>query len=246
MGFRERILGLSVRDLGFSVVRFAAGCGVAGDGMAMATHVHVAAGMDMRSSFAGEFLGCSNQGLRLRTACVALPWCVSPTRKSVARGSLATGNSDGVRWWEKDGGPNFHDVHSTQEFVEALSNAGDKLVVVEFYASWCGSCRALYPKLCKLAAEHLDVEFMKVNFEDNKPMCKSLNIKVLPYFHFYRGAEGRLEDFSCSLSKLQKLRDAIALHNTDRCSIGPPVGAGNLFSSSTSSNDQATAATASP
>ena len=155
----------------------------------------------------------------------------------------ATGDSDGVKWWERDGGPNFHDVHSTQEFVDALASAGDKLVVVEFYATWCGSCRALYPKLCKLAAEHLDVEFIKVNFEENKPMCKSLNIKVLPYFHFYRGAEGRVDGFSCSLSKFQKLRDAIAQHNTDRCSIGPPIGAGNIFSSS--GNDQTAAASAS-
>lgn len=152
--------------------------------------------------------------------------------------AAATGESDGdVKWWEKDGGANFRDVHSTQEFVDALAGAGDKLVVADFYAPWCGSCRALYPKLCKLAKEHPDVEFIKVNFEENKPMCKSLNIKVLPYFHLYRGAEGRVEDFSCSLSKLQKLRDAIALHNTERCSIGPPVGAGNLFS-----NDQAATA----
>ena len=70
-------------------------------------------------------------------------------------------------------------------------------------------------------------------------MCKSLGIKVLPYFHFYRGAEGRLEAFSCSLSKLQKLRDAIAQHNTDRCSIGPPVGVGNIFL--TNQNDNAAA-----
>ncbi|KAG0578448.1 hypothetical protein KC19_4G023600 [Ceratodon purpureus] len=171
-------------------------------------------------------------------------------RRAGGRGSgegvrvrAATGESDGVKWWEKGGGENMHDVHSTQEFVDALANAGDKLVVVEFYASWCGSCRALYPKLCKLAAEHLNVEFLKVNFEENKPMCKSLNIKVLPYFHFYRGAEGRVDDFSCSLSKLQRLKDALAQHNTDRCSIGPPIGAGNLFS--TSGNDQAAAATAS-
>jgi thiol-disulfide isomerase/thioredoxin len=173
---------------------------------------------------------------------------LSGLRVRSGRGRLrvraATGDSDGVKWWEKDGGPNFHDVHSTQEFVDALASAGDKLVVVEFYASWCGSCRALYPKLCKLAAEHLDVEFLKVNFEENKPMCKSLNIKVLPYFHFYRGGEGRVDEFSCSLSKLQKLKDAIEQHNTDRCSIGPPVGAGNIFSSS-DNNDQAPAATAS-
>jgi len=166
------------------------------------------------------------------------------TVRSTVRVRAATGNADGVKWWEKDGGPNFHDLHSTQEFVDALANAGDKLVVVEFYASWCGSCRALYPKLCKTAAEHLDVEFMKVNFEENKPMCKSLNIKVLPYFHFYRGSEGRVDAFSCSLAKLQKLRDAIALHNTERCSIGPTVGAGNVFSAvSKPQQDQTTATT---
>ncbi len=57
-------------------------------------------------------------------------------------------------------------------------------------------------QLCKLAAENPDVEFLKVNFDENKPMCKSLNIKFLPYFHFYRGAEGCLEGFSCSLAKV--------------------------------------------
>ncbi len=57
-------------------------------------------------------------------------------------------------------------------------------------------------QLCKLAEENPDVEFLKVNFDENKPMCKSLNIKFLPYFHFYRGAEGCLEGFSCSLAKV--------------------------------------------
>eukprot|EP00850_Spirogloea_muscicola_P016165 SM000129S26152 [mRNA] locus=s129:341651:343211:+ [translate_table: standard] len=136
--------------------------------------------------------------------------------------------NDGVRWWEKDGGPNFHDVRSTAEFVEALAAAGDRLVLVEFFATWCGSCRALYPKLVKLAQEHPDVEFLKVNFDENKPMCKSLNIKVLPYFHFYRGADGQLEAFSASLTKLQKIKDALATHTTDRCSLGPPRGIGDL------------------
>lgn len=192
-----------------------------------------------RSNFVVQGSLVANEQRRLTSGARLLPW----RRTASVRVGAGKADSDGVRWWEKDGGPNFHDVHSTQEFVDTLSNAGEKLVVVEFYASWCGSCRALYPKLCKLAAEHLDVEFMKVNFEENKPMCKSLNIKVLPYFHFYRGSEGRLDAFSCSLAKLQKLRDAIAQHNTDRCSIGPPIGAGNVFS--TSSNDQTAAATAS-
>lgn len=53
-------MGLSVRDLGFFVVRFVVGCGVVGDGMVMVMYVYVVVGMDMWLLFVGEFLGCSN------------------------------------------------------------------------------------------------------------------------------------------------------------------------------------------
>lgn len=55
--------------------------------------------------------------------------------------------TNGVKWWEKNSPPNMNDIHSTQDFVEALAKGGDKLVVMEFYATWCGSCKALYPKV---------------------------------------------------------------------------------------------------
>ncbi|WOG94258.1 hypothetical protein DCAR_0313551 [Daucus carota subsp. sativus] len=136
--------------------------------------------------------------------------------------------TDQPKWWEKTAGPNMIDIHSTQDFLNALSQAGERLVIVEFYGTWCGSCRALFPKLCRTAQEHPEIMFLKVNFDENKPMCKNLNVRVLPFFHFYRGADGQLEAFSCSLAKFQKIKDAIQMHNTDRCSIGPPRGVGDL------------------
>lgn len=136
--------------------------------------------------------------------------------------------TDQPKWWEKTAGPNMIDIHSTEDFLNALSQAGERLVIVEFYGTWCGSCRALFPKLCRTAQEHPEIMFLKVNFDENKPMCKNLNVRVLPYFHFYRGADGQLEAFSCSLAKFQKIKDAIQMHNTDRCSIGPPKGVGDL------------------
>lgn len=136
--------------------------------------------------------------------------------------------TDQPKWWEKNAGPNMVDIHSTQEFLSALSQAEDRLVIVEFYGTWCASCRALFPKICKTAQEHPEILFLKVNFDENKPMCKSLNVKVLPYFHFYRGADGQLESFSCSLAKFQKIKDAIEKHSATRCSSGPPRGVGDL------------------
>lgn len=159
-----------------------------------------------------------------------------PAKKSstaaYADRSTAESAREDLKWWEKGGAPNISDVHTSEEFVEAVSGSGDKLVIVEFYASWCGSCRALYPKFCKIAAEYSDVRFLKVNIDDNRPMCKSLNVKVLPFFHFYRGTVGRLDAFSCSLSKLQKLRDAIAKHHDGPCEdCSPPEPFGDIFSS---------------
>lgn len=119
------------------------------------------------------------------------------------------------KWWEKNAGPNMIDIHSTEEFLDALGQAGDKLVIVEFYGTWCASCRALFPKLCRTAQEHPEIMFLKVNFDENKPMCKSLKVKVLPFFHFYRGADGLLESFSCSLAKFQKIKDAIEAYNNN-------------------------------
>ncbi|KAJ6816046.1 thioredoxin-like 2, chloroplastic isoform X1 [Iris pallida] len=160
-----------------------------------------------------------------------------PTLK--VRAVVAEG--DGPKWWEKNAGPNMVDIHSTEDLLRELSRAGDKLVIVEFYGTWCGSCRALFPKLCKTAEENHDILFLKVNFDENKPMCKRLNVRVLPFFHFYRGADGLLDSFSCSLAKFQKIKDAIATHNTERCSIGPAVGVGDLLEDSISQEKPAEA-----
>lgn len=61
-----------------------------------------------------------------------------------------------------------------------------------------------YFQLCRTAKDNPDILFLKVNFDENKPMCKRLNVRVLPFFHFYRGADGQLEAFSCSLAKVRK------------------------------------------
>ena len=74
-------------------------------------------------------------------------------------------------------------------------------------------------QLCKTAVEHPDILFLKVNFDENKPMCKSLNVKVLPYFHFYRGADGQLESFSCSLAKVNNHTLAVQFHLFRDCGL---------------------------
>lgn len=51
------------------------------------------------------------------------------------------------RWWEKGTKTNMRQVEGAQDLVDSLHNAGDQLVVVDFYSPGCGGCKALHPKV---------------------------------------------------------------------------------------------------
>ncbi|XVF30908.1 hypothetical protein REPUB_Repub16aG0099000 [Reevesia pubescens] len=128
------------------------------------------------------------------------------------------------KWWEKGVLPTMKEVSSAQDLVDSLLNAVDKLVVVDFFSPGCGGCKALHPKICQLAEMNPDVQFLQVNYEEHKSMCYSLNVHVLPFFRFYRGAQGRVCSFSCTNATIKKFKDALAKHSPERCSLGPTKG----------------------
>ncbi|XP_059643335.1 thioredoxin-like 1-2, chloroplastic [Cornus florida] len=171
-----------------------------------------------KSRFVGKAMVLSDQkGLRELSF-------QTPTNFSVhAQSSICV--SRAMRWWEKTIKPsNMMEIYSAQELVESLLNAGDRLVIVDFYSPGCGGCKTLHPKICQMAELNPNAIFLQVNYEELKTMCYSLHIHVLPFFRFYRGAEGRVCSFSCTNATIKKFKGALAKHGTDRCSLGPAKG----------------------
>ncbi|KAM1387820.1 hypothetical protein ACFX2I_016016 [Malus domestica] len=83
-------------------------------------------------------------------------------------------------------------VHSIQEFDEALGLAKNKLVVVEFAASHSAESRKMYPFMVDLSRTCNDVEFLLVmgdESEDTRELCKRENIDKVPHFSFYKSME---------------------------------------------------------
>ncbi|XP_051152011.1 thioredoxin-like 1-1, chloroplastic [Andrographis paniculata] len=139
-----------------------------------------------------------------------------------AQASVSFGKA--LKWWEKSLQPNMVEIGSAQDLVDHLINGGDRLVVIDFYSPGCGGCKALHPKICQIAESNLNVVFLMVNYEQHKEMCYALHVHVLPFFRFYRGADGKVCSFSCTNATIKKFRDALAKHGTDRCSLGPAKG----------------------
>lgn len=63
---------------------------------------------------------------------------------------------------------------------------------------WFNSDLLYCMQICQFAEMNPDAVFLQVNYETHKSMCYSLNVHVLPFFRFYRGAQGRLCSFSCT------------------------------------------------
>lgn len=60
--------------------------------------------------------------------------------------------------------------------------AGETPLIVDFYADWCGPCRAISPILDKLADKYEgNVKVIKVNVQQNKELAMKYKVSTIPY-----------------------------------------------------------------
>ena len=67
---------------------------------------------------------------------------------------------------------------SDNDFNDIIAN--NKLVVVDFFATWCGPCRALSPYIDELATNHHHILFAKANIDETPVIANELDVKSLP------------------------------------------------------------------
>ncbi|MEX0757413.1 MAG: thioredoxin [Acidimicrobiia bacterium] len=71
-----------------------------------------------------------------------------------------------------------------ESFDETIRD--NEMVLVDFWAEWCGPCRGFAPTYSAVAEEHPDIVFAKVDTEDQQQLAGAFGIRSIPTLMIFR------------------------------------------------------------
>lgn len=98
-------------------------------------------------------------------------------------------------------------VHlNKSNFDETIS--ANKVVLVDFWATWCGPCRMLAPVLDQVVAEVPDVCIAKVDVDENQELAQRFNVASIPTLVYFKN--GKVVEMSQGLTGKDAIKAVLA------------------------------------
>ncbi|TKY69744.1 Thioredoxin H2 [Spatholobus suberectus] len=102
----------------------------------------------------------------------------------------------------------FHTTAKWNAHFKAIKET-NKLMVLDFTATWCGPCKLMDPVMQEFAAKYTDVEFIKIDVEELTEVSQALQVHQLPSFILVK--KGKVIDRVVGVKK-EELKRSIEKH----------------------------------
>ena len=79
-------------------------------------------------------------------------------------------------------------LHVNKDNFDSVKNS-EKLVLIDFYADWCGPCRMVGPVIEQIADEREDVLVAKVNVDNEPELAEQFGVFSIPTLVVMKGGE---------------------------------------------------------
>lgn len=85
--------------------------------------------------------------------------------------------------------PQFTDVIELDEanFDQTISTETPTLV--DFWAEWCGPCKAMHPVFTRLAKKYTSIKFARVNVDQSQSIAQKFAIQSIPTFLMFKNGQ---------------------------------------------------------
>ena len=95
-------------------------------------------------------------------------------------------------------------IEKEEEFNELINN---DLVLVDFYANWCGPCQMLSPVLEELEKESKDLTIVKIDVDKNESLARKHGIMSIPALEIYK--KGTMVSKQIGFMTKEELKDLL-------------------------------------
>ena len=83
--------------------------------------------------------------------------------------------------------PSLPILQSRDELSRVISEAGDRLLLIDFFADWCLHCKQLEPILEEIARKAKDsVDVYRIDLDSNQALAQGFQVRGIPYVAFVK------------------------------------------------------------
>jgi thioredoxin 1 len=89
--------------------------------------------------------------------------------------------------FQRPASPSLPVLQSRDELRRVISEAGDRLLLIDFFADWCLPCKQLEPILEEIARKAKDrVDVYRIDLDSNQALAQGFQVRGIPYVAFIK------------------------------------------------------------